>query len=106
MSGVFRAFESAIGPGLQVTEVGQSVTGKLLQNVVRTRPVDEEMRSRFGKDGVYDALAWLTKGVVHTGGYKSATYLHLLDHHSGNRRLLAAPTLTGMHSEVTQAGDR
>ncbi|KAI0560394.1 FGGY carbohydrate kinase domain containing protein [Gracilaria domingensis] len=96
VSGVWGPFRDAILPGFHVTEGGQSVTGKLLEDTVKRHPCFASLCERVGSENVYPVLEDMTESVVRRGEEDPATHVHCLDYHAGNRSPRADPYLRGM----------
>ncbi|CAN8069961.1 unnamed protein product [Agarophyton chilense] len=101
VSGVWGPFRDAVLPGFHVTEGGQSVTGKLLQNTIERHPCFKSLCQRVGSDNVYEVLANMTEAVVRSGEKDPATHIHCLDYHAGNRSPRADPYLKGTMTGLT-----
>lgn len=93
--GVWGPFRDAVLAGYHVTEGGQSITGKLLENTVRRHPSYHNLVKRVGEQNVYDVLTEMTEAIIRNGGRDPAEDLHCLDYHAGNRSPLADPSLKG-----------
>lgn len=101
VSGVWGPFRDAIMHGFHVTEGGQSVTGKLMENVVQRHASYAGLKRRIGDTHVYDVLAEMTESIVRDGGEDPATDVHCLDYHAGNRSPIGDATLTGCLTGLT-----
>lgn len=98
--GVWGPFRDAMVAGWHVSEGGQSVTGKLVEHVVRGHAAYAGLARRVGEENVYAALAEMAGGGAEVG-----RDVHVLDHHAGNRSPLADAELTGMVSGVRLGED-
>lgn len=105
IKGVWGPFRDAVLSGFHVTEGGQSVTGKLLENTVERHPAFKALQERVGPDKVYDTLAEMTETLIEQGLKDPAEHFHCLDYHAGNRSPLADPTLKGSMIGLTLSAD-
>lgn len=105
VKGVWGPFKDALVPGMHVLEGGQSVTGKLLQNIVECHPAYAAVAERVGEKNVFDELSRITEEVVSNSGHDPSEDIHCLDYHGGNRSPLADPGLKGCFIGLTLAHD-
>jgi len=100
--GIWGPYYSAMIPGLWLTEGGQSATGALIDQVVRSHARSPELAREAKKRGttVYallnERLARLAEGAAFPA--ELARELHVLPDHHGNRSPRADPSLRGMVS--------
>lgn len=104
-AGVWGPFRDAVLPGFHVTEGGQTVTGKLLENTIKRHPCYESLCNRVGFDRLYETLAELTEAIVREGKEDPATHVHCLDYHAGNRSPRADPSLQGIMTGLSLSDD-
>ncbi|MGE0789000.1 MAG: FGGY-family carbohydrate kinase [Sandaracinaceae bacterium] len=102
IDGIWGPYDSAMVPGMWLTEGGQSATGALIDHVIRShaRAADLEAEAQRERTSVYailnarlDALA---SGVAFPA--ELTRELHVLPYFHGNRSPRADPTLRGMIS--------
>lgn len=105
VNGVWGPFADAIVRGMHVTEGGQSVTGKLLENTIQRHASYEALKRDVGEDGVYNALTKMTEDMLGDTKVDPATNVHCLDYHAGNRSPLADPSLKGSFVGLTLSTD-
>lgn len=105
VDGVWGPFRDAILPGFSVTEGGQSVTGKLLENTVQRHPSYKAMCDRVGASMVYDELAEIGAALMRSGRPDPAEHIHCLDYHAGNRSPRADPSLKGAIVGISLSAD-
>lgn len=105
VEGVWGPFRDAVMPDFHVTEGGQSVTGKLLENTVERHVCYPSLCKRVGVENVYKELAEMTECVMRQGGSDPAENVHCLDYHAGSRSPRPDPLLRGCIIGLTLAKD-
>lgn len=103
--GVWGPFRDAVAEGFHVTEGGQSVSGKLLENCIHRHASFNGLLQRVGAKAVYKTLTDMTEDVVRNGDDDPATHVHCLDYHAGNRSPIADASLTGCFVGLTLGVD-
>lgn len=94
--GVWGPYKHALIPHMHVTEGGQTITGKLLEHVVKTHPACERLREQFGDDNDRIFSELIAECLSQRDSQDAATHVHVLDYHAGNRSPIADPSLRGV----------
>ncbi|HVK65626.1 MAG TPA: FGGY-family carbohydrate kinase [Polyangium sp.] len=107
--GVWGPYNSAMIPGLWLTEGGQSATGALIDHVVHAHARGPELAEEARRRGttVYALLNERLDALAANHAFPAAITrdVHVLPDHHGNRSPRADPTLEGMVSGLGLADD-
>jgi FGGY-family pentulose kinase len=104
IQGIWGPYQSAMVPGLWLTEGGQSATGALIDHTIRTHARGAELAAEAAAKSttVYALLNARLDAMAVRAGVESvaelAADLHVLPYHHGNRSPRADPSLRGMVS--------
>ncbi len=107
--GVWGPYNSALVPGLWVSEAGQSAAGALIDRIIESHPAHHDLVSEARKDGV-SIYGLLDQALASASGNTGDCYSLTKDYHvqpdfHGNRAPLADPTRRGAITGLSlQAG--